>query len=292
MQKEKSIRDKLDAWLAARGKTPSRYRHLMCFGEHLAERARPSQSSNGGLSATQLSKQLQNAGFNQQETLLLEEKQGPSEEQSRDLQVLSEKVDDILAECLILVESECPVESVEPWLDEICTSFPAARNKSAFWICRARMVEQSGRDSDVIAVFEDAVRHSAQPPDDMANALKEFVERMNTRQEMRRAAAATPRSQGLQPENVFASSAVKYAFTETTPFFTRLRSSANDSRPVARAVITPVRRSTRRSLATLPSMLRDHDVIVECLEDISPESRQQTLYFPNRMLAEEFDEAA
>jgi len=27
-------REKLEAWLAKRGKTPSRYRHMMCFGAH------------------------------------------------------------------------------------------------------------------------------------------------------------------------------------------------------------------------------------------------------------------
>jgi len=27
-------REKLEAWLAKHGKTPSRYRHMMCFGAH------------------------------------------------------------------------------------------------------------------------------------------------------------------------------------------------------------------------------------------------------------------
>ena len=27
-------REKLEAWLAKRGKTPSHYRHMMCFGAH------------------------------------------------------------------------------------------------------------------------------------------------------------------------------------------------------------------------------------------------------------------
>jgi len=28
------LREKLEAWLAKRGKTPSSYRHMMCFGFH------------------------------------------------------------------------------------------------------------------------------------------------------------------------------------------------------------------------------------------------------------------
>ena len=49
-------------------------------------------------------------------------------------------------------------------------------------------------------------------------------------------------------------------------------------------VATPVRRSTRRSCAALPVGLRDHDVIVESVEEIVPDVGSRLLFRDNRAL--------
>ena len=53
------------------------------------------------------------------------------------------------------------------------------------------------------------------------------------------------------------------------------------------AVITPVRRSTRRSHAHLPSMLQDHDVVVDTLGDLEEASRAAAIFVPNHALCHE-----
>ena len=65
--------------------------------------------------------------------------------------------------------------------------------------------------------------------------------------------------------------------------YDRLRGKADGSE-TRLAVVTPVRRSTRRSTANLPNMLQDHDVIIEDLEDIPASNRASTLFRPNEAL--------
>jgi len=48
-------------------------------------------------------------------------------------------------------------------------------------------------------------------------------------------------------------------------------------------VATPVRRSTRRSCATLPPSLRDHDVIVESMNEVT-DVTSRLLFRDNRAL--------
>lgn len=48
-----------------------------------------------------------------------------------------------------------------------------------------------------------------------------------------------------------------------------------------KVVVTPVRRSTRRSCVRLPAGLRDHDVIVESVDEIPAETRPSTLFQSN-----------
>lgn len=57
------------------------------------------------------------------------------------------------------------------------------------------------------------------------------------------------------------------------------------------AVITPVRRSTRLSHSNLPSMLQDHDEIIDNMEQLPPDMHAAALFQPNRALQQEFDEA-
>jgi len=49
-------------------------------------------------------------------------------------------------------------------------------------------------------------------------------------------------------------------------------------------VATPVRRSTRRSCAALPVGLRDHDTIVESVDEVVPEMATKLLFRDNHAL--------
>ena len=48
-----------------------------------------------------------------------------------------------------------------------------------------------------------------------------------------------------------------------------------------------MRRSTRRSHSHLPSMLQDHDVVVQNLGELSEASRAEAIFFPNLALWQE-----
>jgi len=58
---------------------------------------------------------------------------------------------------------------------------------------------------------------------------------------------------------------------------------ADDGSP-RKLVATPVRRSTRRSCATLPAGLRDHDMIIESMEEIVPDVSGRLMFRDNLAL--------
>jgi len=62
---------------------------------------------------------------------------------------------------------------------------------------------------------------------------------------------------------------------------------ADDDSPQM-VLATPVRRSTRRSCATLPAGLRDHDTVIESLKDIVPEVTSRLLFRDNHALSLEW----
>ena len=64
-------------------------------------------------------------------------------------------------------------------------------------------------------------------------------------------------------------------------FSFRINTRCRHTYSTPRAVVTPVRRSTRRSVVNLPSMLKDHDRIVESLSHLSIDEKKRTLFMPN-----------
>ena len=50
------------------------------------------------------------------------------------------------------------------------------------------------------------------------------------------------------------------------------------------SIITPVRRSTRKSYAYLPSLLQEHDTIYSALEEVPAELQPCTLFRNNKAL--------
>lgn len=57
-----------------------------------------------------------------------------------------------------------------------------------------------------------------------------------------------------------------------------------DDESPQKLVATPVRRSTRRSCAALPANLRDHDVIIESVDEIIPDITSKLLFRDNHAL--------
>lgn len=70
----------------------------------------------------------------------------------------------------------------------------------------------------------------------------------------------------------------------------RLSGAHNDLEPSPCKVVTPVRRSTRRSLSGLPEQLQDRTPVYRALEDIPSPDRKSTLFLSNPALGYLLDE--
>lgn len=73
-------------------------------------------------------------------------------------------------------------------------------------------------------------------------------------------------------------------------FRKRPSSAYNDLEPSPCKVVTPVRRSTRRSLSGLPEQLQDQTPVYRALEDIPSPDRKSTLFQFNPTLGYLLDE--
>ena len=75
-------------------------------------------------------------------------------------------------------------------------------------------------------------------------------------------------------------------------FFFRLNQQIHDDGDVAHSVVTPVRRSTRLSKRSLPSILQEHDTLVESLTELPSSTQKNLLFTPNSHLRHNVNEVS
>ncbi|XP_002736600.2 uncharacterized protein LOC100374176 [Saccoglossus kowalevskii] len=161
---------RLELWLAAKGKTPSKYRNLIGFDSKLtAVQRRQAYTRQGCTMATD--------SLDDSRMTAVYLADGGNDARKEALCVLEDTLDD----CFTLLESECPVSKVKEWLSSICGRIPLALQSAKYWICRAKIAEMDSDDiHDVIECYEMAVKHGAEPIKDITTALTEFVLKTNT----------------------------------------------------------------------------------------------------------------
>lgn len=81
-----------------------------------------------------------------------------------------------------------------------------------------------------------------------------------------------------------------FIFIVVIIFRKRLSGAHNDLEPSPCKMVTPVRRSTRRSLSGLPEQLQDRTPVYRALEDIPSPDRKSTLFLSNPALGYLLDE--
>ncbi|CAH1776953.1 unnamed protein product, partial [Owenia fusiformis] len=284
----------LETWLESKGKTPSKFRHICCFHDQMDKKK--TKRTKHRLSEAELDQQQKQLELESVQLNLgsqLAEANSGSDTDTPAMQhvdPVEDKLTEMLDECMILYEAECPIKSINSWLEEMLKNIPSARTSAQFWITKARIAEEDGGFPAALNVYEQASRNSAKPPDMLAEALKEFLIRMQERNHAKQSAAQTPRRpRHTSDENVFQSSAIKYSINEApTPFFKRLRSKVDGAGSPQCAVVTPVRRSTRKSIGSLPRKFQDHCTIVDSLDSIVKDGN--TLFRANHALKQEPDD--
>ncbi|XP_072040481.1 uncharacterized protein [Amphiura filiformis] len=163
-KKKIDMRDRLQQWLIEKGKTPSRYSHLLNFQKNTpADRRR--REKRRSHTPTPARPHLHHVDV-------------PDGEVKCSTQA-REELNATLNECLTLLHEGCPVDHVNNWLDDISRRLPMVEQCAKYWLCRATATELDGADyHDVVGVFEEAAEAGAQPVDEIKEALKDFVIRM------------------------------------------------------------------------------------------------------------------
>ena len=100
-------------------------------------------------------------------------------------------------------------------LDDIQHSCPNALRHAMYWICRAKLAENVGDHERVVCMFEQAIVFSAQPEEEIKNALSDYKNRKQYREEKK------PKALSRMDREMFNSSVVKFSLLDSTPFRTR-----------------------------------------------------------------------
>ncbi|XP_054030901.1 cytoskeleton-associated protein 2-like [Dryobates pubescens] len=204
-----------------------------------------------------------------------------------------EKTNNLLTECLKLVEEGAQAEEVLAML----SAMPQAERFAKFWICRAKLQARSG-PFDVAGLYRAAVCAGATPLQELREVVLEMLKAADRTSEGEKAELpipgepATPGPGGRQPRAVTPCPAGRSL--TCLPVSVKLQvTSAPRGRELPEGpelkFLTPVRRSLRieRAGRRYPEMLKDHDPVVSSLREIlDPEEETRWFFRRNEALPE------
>ncbi|NXQ86288.1 CKP2L protein, partial [Nyctibius grandis] len=226
------------------------------------------------------------------------------EEQEKSEQLCLEKVNNILTECLKLIEEGVPAEELSAVLSEV----PHAEKFAKFWICKAKLLARNG-PFDVTGLYKAAVCAGAVPLQELREVVLDILKTADQTSEGNVHVWAGWGSlllQGGKQHGVKPAPPVPWDPTTPCPSQTQpvaatpcptgqsLTSlpasiklqvtSANRGKELLESqelkFLTPVRRSTRieRAGSRYPEMLKDHDPVVSSLSEIL-DAEEDTQFF-------------
>ncbi|XP_066286631.1 cytoskeleton-associated protein 2-like [Branchiostoma lanceolatum] len=273
--KNMSMRQKLEQWLKAKGKTPSRFNSLLTFRTPAPGSAR--RSVRKPRMAAPFWPGLEDAG---------------KEEEDAGKDAVTLQLETIFQECMSAIDEGYPSDNISGILDTVFRSIPQCVQHAQYWLCRARLAQGQGDDHRVVSMFEMAVAAHAEPYEDIKDALTAFVVMKEAEQPQ-----PTPEDDGIdhvRPSALFKTPKRRSTFARldqgaafdssmkmysvTPHLFRRAHRAIKKTVPVpiawvAPIVVTPVRRSARirRASALHPPALQEHDLLVPSLADVSEE---------------------
>ncbi|XP_070554561.1 cytoskeleton-associated protein 2-like [Ptychodera flava] len=311
--KDLDMSQRLELWLAAKGKTPSTVRTAI---KHTKECDHPKQEkvkSRRSMPATCT------------QPIETDEPVVYSKE-AEDVDLIDAKhhgksrvttlMEDMLTDCLTLLDTDCPVDNMKQWLSDACGRNPRILQCAKYWICKARMAALEGRSQDdIIECYELAVQHGAQPIEEIRSALEEFVgapspfwhdgnkpdvalpsssdtEMDLVSKELSGMGYRELHNNKMETEMSASSSNIRYCVSKT-PLFNRIHKVFGENAAITPiSIVTPVRRSVRLeqlSATKPPGSFQSHDVCVSSLGELPVEEMDGFIYKPNKTLQAEFD---
>ncbi|XP_063214708.1 cytoskeleton-associated protein 2-like isoform X2 [Chroicocephalus ridibundus] len=215
------------------------------------------------------------------------------EKQEKPEQLCLEKIDDILTECLKLVEEGVQAEDISAVLSQV----PQAEKFAKFWICKAKLLARIG-PFDVTGLYKAAVCAGAAPLQELREVVLDILKAAGQTSEGEKAEQPVPCEPTTPCPNERQHVAVTPCPTgrslTSLPVSVKLQvTSASRGKELLGGrelkFLTPVRRSLRIEGAGshYPEMLKDHDPVVSSLSEIlDAEEETQFFFRKNKALPE------
>ncbi|XP_028597084.2 cytoskeleton-associated protein 2-like isoform X1 [Podarcis muralis] len=183
-------------------------------------------------------------------------------EEEMERQKVAQQIASTLAECMKLADEGVPSEELLAMLSRI----PEAEKFARFWACKAKLLARQG-PLDAAGLYRAAACAGAVPLRELRDALVDTLKRSSQ-------AWATPAELRLPGKERAQSNGQGPACQPLSAIKLQVASLPRAKEPSARPslkLLTPVRRSLRieRASARYPEMLRDHDPVVSCLDEIT-----------------------
>ncbi|KAM6035012.1 cytoskeleton-associated protein 2-like [Theristicus caerulescens] len=215
------------------------------------------------------------------------------EKQEKPEQLCLENINNILTECLKLVEEGVQEEELSAVLSRV----PQAEKFAKFWICKAKLLARSG-PFDVAGLYKAAVCAGAVPLQELREVVLDILKAADQTSEGEKAEQPVPWEPAAPCPSETQHAAVTPCLAGRSgmslPVSIKLQvTSATRGRELLEGqelkFLTPVRRSLRieQGGSRYPGMLKDHDPVVSSLSEIlDAEEETQFFFRKNKALPE------
>nr|CAD7585698.1 unnamed protein product [Timema genevievae] len=316
--KPSELRTNLVDWLEKRGKSVTNFHHLHCFGLHASEvekeankRINLKRNINLSSQAVAVSPTTSTTTIqDKQHDIMTPQKLGVVDEERHnpicsstpnqspsvtpnqvqdsledkenvfrgDLDVLAQ---DSLNDLYKLIQTGYPRDKCEEWLDVILKNCRSAFDKPTYWECLASLEESRGDFSMAIECYSRAIIRGAQP-EEIGQSLDQLLQtfgRPKMDAALQELGDKKMSRKSLDARNVFKSTIIKFALQQRA-----IKQVIDCESKVSRSqlVVTPVRRSTRKSsfqYQHTPDMR-----YVDTLTTLEERERNTMVFQPNKML--------
>ncbi|NXN64588.1 CKP2L protein, partial [Himantopus himantopus] len=216
------------------------------------------------------------------------------EKQEKPEQLCLEKINNILTECLKLIEEGVQAEDVSAVLSQV----PQAEKFAKFWICKAKLLARNG-PFDVTGLYKAAVCAGAVPLQELREVVLDILKAADQTSEgnmcmwgqagEKKAEQPVPWEPATpclsERQHVVATPCLTGRSLTSLPVSIKLQvTSASRGKELLEGqelkFLTPVRRSLRieRAGSRYPEMLKDHDPLVSSLSEIL-DAEEETQFF-------------
>ncbi|XP_053905609.1 cytoskeleton-associated protein 2-like isoform X2 [Cuculus canorus] len=215
------------------------------------------------------------------------------EKQEKPEELFLEKIDNLLTECLKLVEEGAQAEELSALLSHV----PLAEKFAKFWICKAKLLARNG-PFDVTGLYKAAVCAGAVPLQELREVVLDILKAGDQTSEGEKAEEPIPQKPATPcpSEGQHEAATPRQTGTSLTslPVSIKLKvTSASRGKELLEGrelkFLTPVRRSLRIEQvgSHYPEMLKDHDPVVSSLSEIlDAEEETQFFFRKNKALPE------